>query len=379
MPAYSYGDYRNGYIINNNNDTIRGEVARRNKILNYQSCKFREKGKVTVYLPDMIRGYGIYGEECYNSYIIPGSFTEELVTGYMSLYRLYNIYIIVKDGVQYKIENKFKKIDVNGVEMKDIDNSWKGVVSMLVFDCFPDVQQRLEYMNFSENDLMNIVLDYNRSKLSAYKEFKTRKPRTAIEYGFMTGVSLDKVRLEDKTNLYRYMQKEYKGTNFFIGGLLTLTAPRVFERISLEQDALIYNSSYSGSVIQEGIYSEYNYTEFSYMTLSLPTSLRYSIPGHFANFYFNLGVSFDFMMSGSSKYYGRRINYGVETIIPEKDAFDFSKFQFGYWGGAGSVVNFKYIRMGVNFRYFKSASVMDGIMSSLNPSKFMISFVLMKK
>jgi hypothetical protein len=102
-------DYRPGYIIQNNGDTVYGEIDFRSALLSGQSCYFRdpEKSMARYYFPNDLLGYRYIDGKYYISREINGKkvFLEFLIKGKISIYYIRDTsgdhYFLEKEGYEF--------------------------------------------------------------------------------------------------------------------------------------------------------------------------------------------------------------------------------------------------------------------------------------
>ena len=124
--VHAQSDYRPGFIITNEGDSIAGQIDYRATAKNLNSCLFKSNsGQVVEYFPDQLKGYGFVDDKNYTSEIEDGFFVEKLVEGSMSLYRMDQIYLVRKDSL-YRLEYKKASIDELDRTVIPEDNRWRG-------------------------------------------------------------------------------------------------------------------------------------------------------------------------------------------------------------------------------------------------------------
>jgi len=128
-------NFKEGFIVKMNNDTIQGKIDYK---LNYKlnkSCHFQVDGEVLEYFPNQIKGYGFSNDKAFTSQILEGTFIEILVHGDLNLFRYGNVFFVQKeDGEIYKLESNETNIEVDGKVGVKSDNRWKRVLTYLASD-----------------------------------------------------------------------------------------------------------------------------------------------------------------------------------------------------------------------------------------------------
>jgi hypothetical protein len=166
-------NYKNGYIITNERDTLFGWIDLRIDEINNKECRFTRdiNQKEQVYHPDEIAGYRFSDEGKYyvSRDIVLNSirkkvFLEYLVQGIMDLY-------YYSDGKQdyFFFENQEGEMDVvtrkpDRIKSAKIipDNKYKGLVAYIFSDYQPIVNEA-EKIQFNQQSFINIAKKYHEA------------------------------------------------------------------------------------------------------------------------------------------------------------------------------------------------------------------------
>ena len=147
--AYGQPDFRDGYIITAENDTIYGKIDFRSGFKNRKLCRFKGQNGLVEYTPDQITGYRFINDRFYSAQIIPGTFVEVLVSGKLSLFRDgYDFYIQKEGDSLIRLETKEIRDTVydNGspkVVLRQ-DTKWKEILSSITSPTEPQTAGRLQ-------------------------------------------------------------------------------------------------------------------------------------------------------------------------------------------------------------------------------------------
>lgn len=161
--SFGQYDYVSGYIINNQNDTLRGMIRDRNEfpVKRYSKIRFiDQKGKKRKLGPRYIRGY-VRGSAHYETHWYDGKerFLKVLIKGWVSYYQ-YEYAISSEDGSSIETdkllqrfgENIFLKVEFFGFRRK---------MRTYLSDC-PEIIEKLNAREYRYKDLNQLVLDYNK-------------------------------------------------------------------------------------------------------------------------------------------------------------------------------------------------------------------------
>lgn len=172
-------NYKKGYVITNDNDTIYGLIDFRTDAINATRCTFKSEQAEKIYYPGDIAGYKFSDEGKY--YVtrevtidsIPQKFfLEYLVQGMMDLYYLRSdgkvYYLFDKDGDLIEITKKEDFIDVNSLRLiKDV--KYKNTLKRYFKD-YPTITNRLSNIDFKQKSFINIAKLYHDETCSTGEE-----------------------------------------------------------------------------------------------------------------------------------------------------------------------------------------------------------------
>lgn len=372
---------RNGYIITNQNDTIYGQLDYRANNLNYHSCIFKKDNKIEKYLPEQIIGYGFVNNKYYSSGILKNAFVEVLVSGTINLYKFDGTYYVSKNGgTVFKLEHKQVKTYVNGAEFMREDSHWQGILSYLIADCLPDPLDQVRKMNLNEHELDNLIIRYNSCKRNNFKVYKKDKPWTRIQYGGAMGVTLSSVQAENKFGPYYYVADHYSSVDSDIGVVISLSFPKVTERLSLQAELYFSRTNYQAlKVVQTVSSASYYDTYVHFNSFSIPVSLNLRIPWEKNAIYIQAGASYQHRMQTESRRDGEFLLNGIVTTYPESFAFTMDKNTLRMFGGFSYSRSFKHfdIRAGARYYPFNEIARDSGFLARSEQIDFTI--VILKK
>jgi len=181
-------NFKDGYIITNQDDTIFGQIDLRTSIINQTQCRFRrdEKAQPVLYKPFDIKSYFYTGDGLYYisktieiDSIEIHTFIEFLVNGIMNLYYYehktdkysyggyYQFqgvvpYYFFEDGAgkMYAVDKKPDKILSDNYIQSDL--SYRGMTTYILRDV-PAISQDMKNMQFNQKSFIKIVNDYHNA------------------------------------------------------------------------------------------------------------------------------------------------------------------------------------------------------------------------
>jgi len=245
-------NFRSGYIITNNRDTLFGEIDYRGDLLMGETCRFRinETENERTYSPYDIVAYRFIDDKYFISKEVFGrkSFLEFLIEGQINIY-----YIRISDGEHYFLEKEGRELteipykeEITNIGGKQyLINSTKhiGILNDFMRDA-PEFQPRIAEMGKPDHKrLIKLAEDYH-NKVCLDKScivYEKALPLIRLNIEVFGGVVSYK-----HMDFEFFMNKEYsehfKAKNYFQTGILTLIwMPRSNQNLFLKT-GLIYST-----------------------------------------------------------------------------------------------------------------------------------------
>ena len=364
VPGHSQSNFKNGYIITNSQDTIRGLVDYREGPKAYRTVDFKpttDAEKVT-YDPTQIKGYGVPGDIFFESTVAitkyEGSpmFCEVIIEGLVSLYKVENALLVRKEnGKLYELSNEANEIVIDNKRVVKYSNQYIGILNMLTADC-PDLGSEVARLRMLERDIADFVEKYNACKNSSSINFKSSKPWTKLSVGIAGGVQLSKLEFQSERYEHIHLnQGSFERTDSPLAGLsLAFTSPRISERFSFVAEAFYSRSTYQQFNIVGTLTPFRNFLTIQIEQVKVPFGFRYSFPDRLFTPYIDLGASMTYHLT---KY---------EDIIYMRDrgrTSSMKKNQIGFWGGVGVTKSItKKFKMVAELRYERTDGVAGGLL-----------------
>ncbi|XOV91368.1 MAG: hypothetical protein ACFHWX_14260 [Bacteroidota bacterium] len=342
--AFSQSDFKEGFYISNENDTIRGLIEDRSGTANFLSCTFKEQksSKQIKLQPEEIMSYQFddgrlfLSKEIYVDSVKRTAFVEFLVDGISDLYFYrdpdHYFYIIESEKGQV-IELQEQKITELDVAKKDFDPFWHVRKLKVAFaDCM-EIQPQVEQASFTHKSLIKLTKDYHNYVCDDYEcivyEKSLGPPK--IYFSPLIGVSASNIKFVDSF---------YSGFNFdqnmnaAFGGEIEAVLALINSRISVQLDVLFRKNNYHGNY--NGYYDLY--INNNLMQYSLLFKYRF-LSGIIRP---SLGVGFSANTLNNLSY--RAI---IENIPGQPSETEITDIHMKS-GMAGGV-----IQLGINYRVFK--------------------------
>ncbi|TDQ33366.1 outer membrane beta-barrel protein [Zeaxanthinibacter enoshimensis] len=378
-------DFREGYVISLEKDTIHGLLAYRTIEKRYESCVLRTGETLKTYTPAEILGYGFINDEHYSALIVEGTFVEVLVEGQMSLYQAEDKFVVKKDGELIHLDSNHQMIyDRQKYEYYTVEKGrWRGKLSYMLNDCLKNSQKLTVNIRLRESDLTPLVVQYNQCKGEYFKEYKTEKPWSVFEFGAIVGVSRsqlvtshDPKFIADDSYL-EYMDDSYENMVPTVGILVSFTAPRISERFAFQMETHFSKSSYQSLVIEEGRNStSYHDTFIALTTVGVPLSLKYTFPGRSVQFFLQGGGRLNFNIDSESYVMSEEIEGNEVQTSPVTEALYINKSQVGAWGGVGVIKSFKHFKSGLTLRYTQMSRISHVFSTMVTTNQLSLNFIV---
>ncbi len=353
--ASAQASFRDGFIIVDQQDTIFGKVAYRTNARNYRVCRFKKDGLVTRYTSSQIDGFGYMDDKFFSSKVLNNQFAEVLVKGDLSLYKHKRHYYIRKlDGGVLKFESKNVKLMLDGKEGVILDDRWKKYLTYLVSDCNIIGEKKLR---LTEKKLGKVITDYNKCRGTNFTVYRENRPWVKMDFGVAAGITRSSIKITERSRQFLSLSENYISVHPSAGLLVSISSPRTAERLFLQSEIHYMKSSFSSFVsLQRSLNTspvqERHNTSIDLTTISIPLSVKYTIPNEVLALYFQGGINYDHQISPKTWIASEKVYKGnLETI--EKAPFTFDRNQVGYWGGIGMLKPFRYFKGSLTVRYFK--------------------------
>ena len=275
-------NYRNGYIITNNNDTIVGLIDYRTEAMLATSCSFKISisSSEQIFTPGQIAGFRFTDD---GKFFVTREITiddkkrtvflEFLVQGIMNLYFFNDrqtslSYYFFEDetGNIIKIlKGKDTEFVRDGKSYKKADLNYRGVLKYIVKDVKP-LWEVAENANYTHKDMINFTKNYHAQVCNTDAEcivFETKQEnRFKLKYGIYAGwtPTFELYYHYQQDSYYNYYVIPRYNTGYSIGGLLNVSIPRFAKSLSVQMDACL--------TMLSSKFKQYDHSFFLFGTLS---------------------------------------------------------------------------------------------------------------
>lgn len=288
-------DYRQGYIVTLNLDTIRGLVDYSIFSNDFEKCKFKVNDQVSEYKAGEIMGFGFDKDKYMVSGLKEGLFVEQLLQGSNhNLYKDENSFFVtvkVEDKIYHLTKKDSVYFDANGKKFLRNDRKWQGILKVIVNDC-----QSLEIsdnLRFQEGSLVSLFEKYEECKGGTSLNFKKSKPLFSSSFGIIGGPSLANITIDD--DKYRYENVTFGSKVFQVGAYFAVSSPRFSENISLQPEVhFIKTTAKDQRSFERSSFTSIYDTEIDISTLAIPILLKYRVVSSNYKLFLLAGLSVEF-------------------------------------------------------------------------------------
>ncbi|PVY44234.1 outer membrane beta-barrel protein [Pontibacter virosus] len=370
IPAAAQSDYKPGYVVMPQGDTLQGQVSYRTDALGKTiGFKKTSQSATTSYTANDIAGYGFPGDRNFRTRTLDHAdtlaaeyvFMQELVRGTMSLYLYRGTFFVEKNDNSSKLHKLYitKETYVNnyGVTAQRDINHHVRVLNTLMLDCFA-MLSKIERVKLAEKNLVDLVKEYNSCAGGAEEQttFKESKKWFAIKPGFVGAISHTSLNFSASDETYLHLEHAEFNTNTYptFGIALLLNSPRINELASLLVEGRYFTNSYQADPSYVWFDSYYdNQIEIELSAIKLTTALRYDFAGKTLQPFVNAGGFVNLFNQRDYKHtqYVRRTQSSTPTERNRDNAEFISKVQQGLMLGAGSYLHINKHRLSLEARY----------------------------
>jgi hypothetical protein len=291
LAALAQTDFRNGYYITHENDTVFGLVDYRGEVRNSQTCVYKKNDvdEPLKFNPAEIKAYRFNDGKFYISKLINTGdeentvFLEFLVNGITNLYffRDVNNYLYFledKKGNMLELSNKTITEEVEGKgEIQRNSNKYIGILRATFADC-QEIQPQINNVGLGHKSLIEITKNYHNYVCDTEEciVYEKKVPSAKVRFApvLKTGVAnfhFDKGIFSN----YTFDPEVYFGVGF----LMNTVFPGINEKLSFEAELDLNKYNFHGSYQeQNGSITEIYNVYLDLLSLQPTLSVKYTFP-----------------------------------------------------------------------------------------------------
>lgn len=382
-------DFRSGFIVTRENDTIRGLIDYRGEIRNSSFCTFREneKSAPVQYNPGDINAYKFTDSKYYVSkkILIDGkekdAFLEFLVNGIVNLYFFrdlnnYLYFIEGEDGRLIELNNKkrIEYIEGKGYVEKN-SNQYIGILKARLADS-KEIQDKVDNAVLDHNSLIEITTQYHdymcedEECIVYVKETRKIKLKFAPVVGYgISSLRFDKGQFSD----FEFQKSQFP----FAGISVNFTFPKWNEKLSLDTEIDLCKLNFQGNyTVEQNFKTDYYTANIEIVSLKPSAAFKYTFQTEKFKPTLALGVYSNFFISVTQNNQKKSVHTDTEYIYDINDA-PLATEVFGVLFQLGCDYHiFKNHTFFTNFRLYRKTFKEAGISTFVNSSELSLGFYL---
>lgn len=200
-------DYRPGFIITPESDTLQGTIKYRGDINNAKRCRFKRGESTVDYAPSELLGYGFYDP---NYFYVPKEistdgkselvFLEYLVDGIVDVYFYKDDRYFIEsesDGLREIVVTQ-RNIEKDGITYVRTSTTHVGLLKSAFSDS-PQISKRAETIAIQHKPLIELAKDYHYEVCTTGEEcvvYEKRIPKSRLEIGIVGAYGFTEYVLE---------------------------------------------------------------------------------------------------------------------------------------------------------------------------------------
>ncbi|MFC5272073.1 hypothetical protein [Adhaeribacter terreus] len=368
--CFAQKDFRPGYIVTLQNDTLRGFVNYKGDTKSALECAYKvsENAENQPFNPNQIISYGFIGGKIYESKSAPivnrklnllnqfeeipvagngpVSFMQVLVKGTASLYFMKD----ANDQSHYffqKLEEPIQELvylqanmtnPTTGLKYPYKSKLYVGALKVAFKDC-TSIGPIIDKTELKPSQLIDLFIKYNKCIAPSKQVISHHRSKSVFTWGLMAGLSFSHLNVNMDYHFLgagKYNSKASPTAAAFVD----FTLPFINDKLSINNAVFYSKRSYTANYTHASsdlAYSNYRVAyDFNYIRLE--TALRYTMPAARFIPYAQVGLSNSFMLTNneeisSTKYYLN--NPPVENQDTDVLSPILRKHQLGFVGSAG--------------------------------------------
>jgi hypothetical protein len=318
-----FAQFKEGYIIKNNNDTVYGQIDFEGSIKNSDHCKFKSlKDKsINTYFPGDIKAFRFIGSKYFTTSEISVDntphkvFLEWLIKGKASVvtYSPSNakprFFVLLANDSLSELQNTYETKEIKGFHDDTYKKEYIGTLRYYFKDC-PAIFPAIERSTLNRNSLISITKAYNE-KTGTNKEFiifekNVKKRRWEIGPSFSSLSSQLRFNKMIPEKAYLTTSTGY-GMSLKISGFTSVSNFTKVSKWSFSSEVMYYNLLYKYDIT--GL--PYNISDdklCKVQYLRIPLQLNYKFSNNKFTPFVSIGLTIDFRV-GYTMYDANLVSY----------------------------------------------------------------------
>ena len=384
--ALAQSDFKPGYYITNQGDTVFGLIDNRGYIINATMCTYRanEQADEMQFLPGEISAFRFNNGKYYEtrSVDIEGQektlFLEFLIDGKVDIFYFKDFdndhyFVEIEDGRMYELRNEEKEVYVNNTRYIKESEEYKGLLTA-VFKESPATMKKINGSSLTHKSLIGLARDYHYDVCEdeSCVVFEKKEYQSVPRFGLILGA--DAYTMHHKgpfSNEEDYMRNNTSNISFNLSfGLFFKTSmPNINEKLFFLYEGLFskIDLESKGSYVETVGNRQYiSTTKLSHNTLNNSIYIRYEYPRGKIQPTFQFGA---FMRYHFNREYERTTqvfwSWGGEQSTNTYTENPYSNLEFGPAAGLGMQFDYRKNRqLSLDLKYQYGFGLLDKVYSS---------------
>jgi hypothetical protein len=330
--ATAQHDFRDGFYITLDNDSVPGKVAYRSSKKASEVCVFKSAdGKRQRFNPSQIKGFGFVEGKRYTARTMQPEgprFVEHIVSGRMHLLRHHRIYYLETDSLTLlQKEQIIERTYSDGRKFRGTINPYKNTLDKALAECKLSGND----VDYNEKELSRIVSAYNRCKGSPYVSYYSKKAGTKFTFQVFGGTDFSTLTIDGYPDAFK------QSVSLAFGAGVDISFPRFSDRTFFSIEGVFTNKTYQGYL--ESYDAGSSTTTRADVVIKgsfakIPVSVRYNFSHDSFTPYLKIGIVNYLDLTPTMRMTTETESGGsVVTTFGEGDVA--SQKQWGLWAGAG--------------------------------------------
>lgn len=353
---FAQADYRPGFLINLNNDTVKGWIDYRGSLANSRMCLFKSKpgSAEEKFTPDEIKSYRFNDSKYYVSKKVKISdqeeiiFVEFLLDGIVDVYYYRdesgeNFLLDTGDGKLLLLNDEKHFLQQNQKTYESEVKRYVGVMKY-AFRSSPNVCSEVENISLNQNSVIKVARKYHEEMCKDEQciVFEKKIQKTRLYIGPIVGLNQNYLTIKKGSNVLPYY---LEGCNFnssefpSLGILFKINLVNFNERTYFQFETsfgkrAFHTSHNTFAYLDDSIVYLFNDIRFSQYVLNNSINLRYEFPVGIVRPVFQVG---GYMNNYIHTVYNRHLQVvGFNGFSQDFPDSPFGNIEYGVGCGVGS-------------------------------------------
>ena len=334
LAVQAQSNFKPGYIITNENDTVNGWINFRTDKKNQKQCEFKPDQKLaaTIYSPEDIAGYRFTDEgKYYVSREISLNETPQQVFLEFLVKGIMNLFYYTDEIDYYFFENQDGKMEVISRQPDRVDNMnvkkdyrYTGQIRMLFQDYQPIVKKS-DKLKFNQKSMIGVVEEYHNEVCTTGESciiFRNERPD---DEGIRSKISVyGGLQLSNYFFHTYYIKIGYYPANNIsplLGAQVNWINPRWSNSFSLQLDASL--SQFKGDIPKKAPrytnddlgFPVIRATSYEALASSLRAGVKYAYPKYKLSPTAEAGIACTYLKEGKGNHLLRPFHYGYNLAV----------------------------------------------------------------